>query len=246
MTHALDALAGAAHLTPPQLFADGADLPTIAKLAADASIDGFTTNPTLLRKAGVTDYEGFARSALELVGDRPISFEVFADDLDEIGRQARLLASWGDGVFVKVPVTTTDGVSTDKVVADLAADGVQLNVTALLTLPQVAVVSAALAGGPRSYISLFAGRVADAGCDPLPVMAAAVEHMASEPQQQLIWASPREAYNYVQAAEIGCHVITMTADLIAKLPTIGKDLTLFSLETVAMFRNDAVASGFRL
>ncbi|MCB1027839.1 MAG: transaldolase [Microthrixaceae bacterium] len=246
MTHALDRLAGAAGLRPPELFADGADLPTIERLAADPSIDGFTTNPTLLAKAGVTDYEAFARAALEVVGDRPISFEVFADDPTEIARQARLLAGWGDQVFVKVPVMTTDGISTHEVVAELASDGVRLNVTALMTPRQVAVVSAALAGGPPSYISVFAGRVADAGLDPVPIMAASVAIMAAETDQRLIWASPREAYNYVQAAQVGCHVITMTADLLAKLPTIGKDLDEFSLDTVAMFRNDAVSSGYTL
>ena len=155
MTHVLTALPEAEGLTPPELFADGADLVTIEKLAADPAIDGFTTNPTLLRKAGVTDYEGFARAALELVGDRPISFEVFADDAPEIARQARLLAGWGHGVFVKVPVMTTDGASTHEVVADLAADGVQLNVTALMTPGQVATVSAALAGGPPSDCLLY-------------------------------------------------------------------------------------------
>ena len=194
----------------------------------------------------MTDYESFARSALEVVGGRPISFEVLADDLDEIGRQARLLAGWGDSVFVKIPVMTTDGTSTHQVVADLAADGVQLNVTALMTVRQVAVVSAALAGGPPSYISVFAGRVADAGRDPMPMMSAAVAMLDPEPSQRLIWASPREVFNYVQAAQVGCHVITMTSDLIEKLATIGKDLDQFSLDTVTMFRNDAVASGFIL
>ena len=246
MTYPLDRLPQAGGLTPPQLFADGADLPTISKLAEDPMIDGFTTNPTLLAKAGVSDYEAFARSALEVVGDRPISFEVFADEPAEIVRQARLLAGWGDAVFVKVPVTTTDGTSTHDVVAELAADGVQLNVTALMTPRQVAVVSAALAGGPPSYISVVAVRVNDEGRDPLPIMAASVAIMAAEADQRLIWASPREAYNYVQAAQVGCQVITMTADLLAKLPTIGKDLDEFSLDTVAMFRNDAVASGYRL
>lgn len=246
MTHSLTTPSQAAGLMPPQLFADGADLPTITRLAADPAIDGFTTNPTLLRKAGVSDYEGFARAALEIVGDRPISLEVFADEASEIARQARLLASWGEQVVVKVPVTTTDGTSTHQLVADLAADGVPLNVTALMTPRQVAVVSGALAGGPPSYISVFAGRVADAGVDPLPIMAASVAIMAGEPDQRLIWASPREAYNYVQAATVGCHVITMTSDLLAKLPTIGKNLDQFSLETVAMFRDDAVASGYKL
>ncbi|MEZ5380789.1 MAG: transaldolase [Microthrixaceae bacterium] len=245
MTPVLEA-SGGSLMRPPRLFADGADLPTISKLAADPIIDGFTTNPTLLRKAGVADYEAFARDALEVVGNRPISFEVFADEPAEIARQARLVAGWGDGVFVKVPVSTTDGTSTHEVVADLAADGVQLNVTALMTPRQVAVASTALAGGPPSFISVFAGRVADTGRDPVPIMAAAVALMAEERQQQLIWASPREVYNYVQAGQVGCHVITMTADLIAKLPTLGKDLDAFSLETVAMFRNDAVSSGYRL
>lgn len=246
MANALNRLDGTAHLDAPEVFADGADLPTLIQLAGDPRVSGFTTNPTLLRKAGVTDYESFARSALEVVGGRPISFEVLADDLDEIGRQARLLAGWGDSVFVKIPVMTTDGTSTHQVVADLAADGVQLNVTALMTVRQVAVVSAALAGGPPSYISVFAGRVADAGRDPMPIMSAAVAMLDPEPSQRLIWASPREVFNYVQAAQVGCHVITMTSDLIEKLATIGKDLDQFSLDTVTMFRNDAVASGFIL
>lgn len=230
----------------PRLFADGADLDTIARLAADPLIGGFTTNPTLLRKAGVTDYERFAKAALEVVGERPISFEVFADDPDEIDRQARLLSSWGDSVFVKVPVTTTDGTSTAPIVAELARDGIRLNVTALMTVAQVVEVSTALAEGPASFISVFAGRLADAGVDPVPVMQAALAVMSPRAGQELIWASPREVFNYVQAGAIGCHAITMTADLIAKLPTLGKDPTVFSLETVQMFRNDAVSSGFTL
>lgn len=229
-----------------KIFADGADLAGIRKLADDPVITGFTTNPTLMRKAGISDYEGFAREVLEIIGDRPVSFEVFADDDENIERQALMLASWGSNVYVKIPVMTTNGVSTAPLAGRLAAQGVQLNVTAMMTLHQVEEVLPSLAGGPASYVSLFAGRVADTGVDPLPMMKEALALIASEPQIELIWGSPRELLNIVQANEIGCDVITVTHDLLSKLSGLGKDLHEFSLDTVRMFYGDASASGFQL
>lgn len=229
-----------------KVFADGADLETIIALAADPKIAGFTTNPTLMRKSGVTDYESFARKVLETIVTRPISFEVFADEPDEMVRQARLIASWGPNVYVKIPVTNTKGCSTERVVRELSADGVHLNITALMTVAQVERVTATAAGGPAHVISVFAGRVADTGRDPIPIMQQSLEVMASEPQLELLWASPREVLNIVQAEAIGVHIITVTPDLLAKLPGFAKDLDLFSLETVQMFHNDARAAGFSL
>lgn len=229
-----------------EIFADGAEIDSIRRLAADPMIKGFTTNPTLLRKAGVTNYEAFGREMLEVVPDRPISFEVFADTHEEIHQQALKLASWGPNVFVKVPVTTTDGASTVPVVRALADDGVQLNVTALMTDAQVGEVAAALAGGPASNISLFAGRIADTGRDPLPYVERSLELIAGHDNIKLIWASPRELLNLFQADAAGCHIITMTHDLLAKLGGTGKDLDQFSLETVQMFYDDAASSGFSL
>jgi transaldolase len=229
-----------------KIFADGADLAGIGALAADRRIAGFTTNPTLMRKAGVTDYPAFAADALELIGGRPISFEVFADDPAEMERQARIIAGWGPNVFVKIPVTNTAGVSTAPLVRRLSAQGVQLNVTALMTAAQVAEVTAALAGGARAYVSVFAGRVADTGRDPLPILRASLAILAPEPQLELIWASPRELLNIFQADEIGCHVITVTNDILAKLGIVGKDLDEYSLDTVQMFHRDATAAGFTI
>lgn len=229
-----------------QIFADGADLDGIREMAGRPFISGFTTNPTLMRKAGVSDYERFGRDVLELVPDRPISFEVFSDDFDEMAQQARKLAGWGPNVFVKIPITNTEGRPSAPLLAELAREGVQLNVTALMGLDQVESSVEALAGGARSYISVFAGRIADTGRDPLPIMTSALELMAPHPSLELIWASPRELLNLVQADQIGCHVITMTNDLLAKVGLIGKPLDQFSLETVVMFRNDAEAAGFSL
>jgi transaldolase len=228
------------------IYADGADLASIRELASNPLIAGFTTNPTLLRKAGVTDYAGFSRQLLEVVPDRPISFEVFADTIDEIERQALEIAGWGDHVFVKLPITTTDGTSLAPLAKDLAGQGVKLNVTALMTAAQVAEITPALADGPECFVSVFAGRVADTGRDPLPIMVEALEIMAAHPNMRLIWASPRELLNVFQADQIGCHVITVTPDVLAKLSLVGKDLDEFSLETVRMFFDDAAASGFTL
>ena len=229
-----------------KIFADGADLEAILELAGRPDIAGFTTNPTLMRQSGVTDYEGFARKLLEHVTDRPISFEVFADSDDEMLRQARLIASWGSNVYVKIPVTDTRGTSTAAVVRELSASGVHVNVTALMTEPQVEVATAALARGPGGVISVFAGRVADTGRDPVPLMRAALETMAPCPELELLWASPREILNVRQADDLGVHIITLTRDVLKKLESLGKDLDAFSLETVRMFHNDAAAAGFFL
>jgi transaldolase len=229
-----------------KVFADGADLDGILALASDPRITGFTTNPTLMWKAGLTDYQDFAVRLLERITTHPISFEVFADDADDMRRQAKLIASWGPNVYVKIPVTTTAGRSMAALVRELSEEGVQVNVTALFTTAQVELVTAAVKDGAPSYISVFAGRIADAGVDPLPIMAKAVDIMADAPRAELIWASPREILNVVQADQVGCHVITMTHDLLAKLDSLGKDLDQFSLETVRMFRRDAVAAGFTL
>jgi transaldolase len=229
-----------------KVFADGADLASIVKAATDPLIGGFTTNPTLMNKAGITDYQAFASTLLEAVPNHPISFEVFADDVDEIKRQALLIATWGDNVYVKIPVTNTEGLSLAPLVQELSESGVKVNVTALFTTAQVQTITDAVKNGAPSNISVFAGRIADAGIDPLPIMAESVEIAKAAKDAEIIWASPREVYNYVQAQSIGCHIITMTNDLIAKIPSIGKDLDQFSLETVQMFRRDAVSAGFEL
>ena len=229
-----------------EIFADGADKASILQLAANPKIKGFTTNPTLMRKAGITDYESFARDILPGIGGRPISFEVFSDDFDEMYAQARKIATWGRNVYVKIPVTNTGGASAVPLIASLVRDGVQMNVTALFTLAQVETVSDVLKDAPPSNISVFAGRIADAGTDPLPIMQRALEIMRPRPQQKLIWASPREVFNVVQADMIGCHIITVTPELIAKLCSLGKDLEEFSLDTVKMFRRDAVSAGYAL
>jgi transaldolase len=229
-----------------KIFADGADRAGIERLAADASIAGFTTNPTLMRQAGIEDYEAFAREILEIVTDRPISFEVFSDELAEMERQALEIATWGPNVNVKIPVTNTKGERTDVLLKRLVENGTKVNVTALFTVEQVEWVAAALANGPECFVSVFAGRIADAGVDPLPIMTDALSILRSYGNQLLIWASPREVFNIVQADQIGCDIITVTHDLLKKLPGIGKDLTQFSLETVQMFYNDASAAGYKL
>jgi transaldolase len=229
-----------------RIFADGADLDGILSLAGDPRIAGFTTNPTLMRKVGLTDYARFARELLTYVTKHPISFEVFADDAEEMRRQALLIASWGENVYVKIPVTTTNGESMAPLVRELSEDGVKVNVTALFTTAQVELITAAVKEGAPSYISVFAGRIADAGIDPVPIMARAVDIMVQAPRAELIWASPREILNLVQADEVGCHIITITHDLLKKLDCLGKSLEQYSLETVRMFHGDAVAAGFTL
>jgi transaldolase len=229
-----------------RIFADGADLDGILKLAADERISGFTTNPTLMWKAGLTDYAEFAKRLLESITDKPISFEVFADDADEMRRQAQMISGWGQNVYVKIPVTTTSGESMVPLVNELSESGVKVNVTALFTTAQVELVTAAVRDGASSYLSVFAGRIADAGIDPIPIMARSVDIMVDAPGAELIWASPREVLNVVQADSVGCHIITMTGNLLDKLDMLGKDLEQFSLETVRMFHRDAVTAGFTL
>ena len=229
-----------------KVFADGADLDGIRRLAADPLIKGFTTNPTLMRKAGVADYARFGRDVLEVVPDRPVSFEVFSDDPPEMERQARLIASWGDNVYVKVPVTDTHGTPTANLLRRLSVAGVQLNVTGLTLISQVEQVAACLEGEVAAVVSVFAGRIADTGVDPLPVMSEALDVLSSSPRTELLWASPREILNVVQADQIGCHIITVTHDLLKKVDLLGYDLGTMSLDTVRMFHEDARAAGFTL
>ena len=229
-----------------KIFADGADLDGLLRLAAEPHISGFTTNPTLMHKAGISDYAAFAHEVLGHITDRPISFEVFTDDITEMRAQALEIASWGPNVYVKIPVTNTRGEWTDALVRELSQEGVQLNVTALMTVAQVDRVAKALAGGAPSNISVFAGRVADTGRDPVPLMRDALEAAQQAEAAQLIWASPRELLNIIQADEIGCHIITVTHDILGKLGQLGKDLDEFSLDTVKMFHSDAEAAGFSI
>jgi transaldolase len=229
-----------------KIFADGADKSAMLELYANPLIQGFTTNPTLMHKAGITDYAAFAKDILRAIPDRPISLEVFADEFAAMERQAREITSWAGNVYVKIPVTNTRGDPALDLICRLSHSGVKVNVTALLTLDQVRDVSAALAGGAPSCVSVFAGRIADTGRDPLPIMARAVETVNAHGGMELIWASPRELLNVLQADAIGCHIITATTDILKKLPLIGRDLDEFSLDTVKMFYNDAVKSGFTL
>lgn len=227
-----------------KIFADGADKSGMLEMYQNPVIRGFTTNPTLMRKAHIRDYETFAREMLALIPDRPLSLEVFADDFPTMEQQARVIAGWGDNVFVKIPVTNTKGASSCDLVRRLSHEGIKVNVTALLTIEQVRSVIAALRGGAPANISVFAGRIADTGCDPVPMMSDAVQMLRELPDVELIWASPRELLNLFQADRIGCHIITATNDILRKLPLVGKDLLGYSLETVKMFYSDAVASEY--
>ncbi len=229
-----------------KIFADGANLTEMCDLYRNPVIRGFTTNPTLMRKAGISDYGAFAREVLRAIPDRPISFEVFSDDFAEMEQQALSIASWGSNVYAKIPVTNTRGESAATLICRLVRQGVKLNVTALMTLQQVEEVSQAMRGGIGGYVSVFAGRIADTGRDPLPMMRDAVEVLGDFDNLELIWASPRELLNVFQADAIGCHVITATNDILNKLRLVGKDLSEYSLETVKMFREDAVRAGFSI
>lgn len=229
-----------------KVFADGADLNGILALYKNPLIKGFTTNPTLMRKAGIEDYENFARRLVKAVPDRPISFEVFADDFDEMIAQGRVIASWGSNVNVKIPVTTTKGAFTGPVISTLGNAGVAVNVTAIMTEQQVARVVECLAPSVPAIVSVFAGRIADTGRDPMPIMQTCLRTLASRPKAELLWASPRELLNIFQADEIGCHIITVSHDVLAKLSLVGKDLDEYSLETVKMFHKDAAAAGFAI
>ena len=229
-----------------KIFADGADKAGILELSADPRITGFTTNPTLMRAAGVSDYEAFARDILEAVPNRPFSLEVFSDDFGDMERQALKIASWGDHVYVKIPITNTKGESSGALLRRLVGQGVKVNVTAMMTVAQVRDVAGCLAGGPPAYVSVFAGRIADTGRDPVPLMGEAVEVLRPHDNIELIWASPREILNVLQADAVGCHVITVPHDLLRKLPTVGRDLDEFSLDTVRMFHRDAEHARYEL
>ncbi len=229
-----------------KIFADGADLGGIREMCRRPYIKGFTTNPTLMRKAGVPDYRAFARAVLEVMPDRPVCFEVLADDFGEMERQAQEIASWGRNVYAKIPVTNTRGEPATALIGRLSRAGVKVNVTALMAIEQVSAVAEAVAGGAPAFVSLFAGRVADTGRDPVPLMAEAVHALRSAPNAELIWASPRELLNIFHANQVGCHIITVTSDILAKLSLVGADLKAYSLETVRMFYNDATTAGFEL
>lgn len=229
-----------------KIFADGADLEGMLELYRNPWIKGFTTNPTLMRQSGVLDYRAFAREVLAAIPDRPISFEVFSDDLVGMERQAVEIAGWGDNVYVKIPVTNTRGESTAALAGRLSRQGIKVNVTAVLPLAQVREVSAAIAGGAPACVSVFAGRIADTGVDPVPFMTRALQELQAAPNAELIWASPRELLNVFQADAIGCHIITVTHDLLRKLPLVGRDLHEYSLDTVKMFHSDAERAGFSL
>lgn len=229
-----------------EIFADGADLESIKAMSAKPWIRGFTTNPTLMRKAGIADYRGFAADVLRAVPDRPVSFEVFADEFEEMERQAREIASWGSNVNVKIPVTNTRRESAAPLIQRLSAAGVPLNVTAVFTLEQVKTIVEALAEETAGIVSVFAGRIADTGVDPVPIMREALKILQARPRARLLWASPRELLNIVQASELGCHIITVTGDLLGKLELLGKDHDDYSLETVAMFHRDAAAAGYTI
>ena len=229
-----------------EIFADGADFDSILALYKNPLIKGFTTNPSLMRKAGVNDYEGFARRLLAAVPDRPISFEVFADEPNDMVRQAEIIASWGKNANVKIPVTNTQREFTGRVIEGLSAAGIMINVTAVMTLAQVRRITACLAMDTPAIVSVFAGRVADTGIDPVPLMREAVQILVERPHAQLLWASSRELLNIFQADEVGCHIITVTHDVLAKLGLVGKDLNQYSLETVEGFYRDAQAAGYSI
>lgn len=229
-----------------KIFADGADLKGMKEAAAHPYVKGFTTNPTLMRQAGVTDYKQFALDVLKLIPDRPVSFEVFADDFPTMEAQGREIASWGSNVYVKVPVTNTKGEFAGPLMTRLSSACVKLNVTAIMTNEQVRRVAAVLAKDAPAIVSVFAGRIADTGRDPVPIMREAVALLKERPKAELLWASPRELLNIFQADEIGCHIITVTGDVIRKLALVGKDLDRYSLETVAMFHKDALSAAFTI
>jgi transaldolase len=229
-----------------KIFADGAELEGMLALYRQPHIKGFTTNPTLMRKAGVGDYRGFAHEVLAAIPDRPISFEVFSDEFAEMQRQAHEIASWGEHVYVKIPVTNTKRAPAYDLIHRLSHAGVKVNVTAVMTLEQVREIVNAVKGGARSNVSVFAGRIADTGRDPVPLMIEAVDILRAAPNAELIWASPRELLNIFQADAIGCHIITVTPDILRKLSLVGKSLDVYSLDTVKMFYEDARAAGFSL
>jgi transaldolase len=229
-----------------KIFADGADKAGMLEMYEKPFIKGLTTNPTLMKKAGISDYKAFCKDILNSIPDKPLSFEVFSDDFIEMERQALEISSWGSNIYVKIPITNTSGESSCNLIKKLSNNGVKLNVTAIMTLKQVNDVINALNPEVPSYVSIFAGRIADTGQDPLGIMKEAIELLKGQPKSELIWASPRELLNIIQASEIGCHIITVTGDILGKLPMIGYDLEQYSLDTVTMFYRDAVAAGYKL
>lgn len=229
-----------------KIFSDGADKQDMIDMAQLPHIKGLTTNPTLMMKAGIKNYEQFAKEILLEIKDKPISFEVFSDDFEEMESQALKIASWGENVYVKIPITNTNGISTSKLIKNLSKNKVKVNVTAVMTIEQVKMALDNLDPEVASYISIFAGRIADTGLDPVPIMKEALEVMKPITKSELIWASPRELLNIIQANEINCHIITATKDILNKLSLIGKSLEDYSLETVQMFRNDAISAKFEL
>jgi len=229
-----------------QIFADGANKSDMLELYRSDIISGLTTNPTLMKKAGIINYEAFCRDILDTIVDKPISFEVFSDEFTEMERQARLIASWGDNVYVKIPITNSMGEPSAPLIKKLVSDNIKVNVTAIMTAEQVKSVAVNLNSSVPSYVSVFAGRIADTGVDPLPIMKDSLDILRKNPKAELIWASPREVFNVYQGDQIGCHVITVTRDLAEKLASAGKDLEDFSLETVRMFAADAEAAGYTL
>lgn len=228
------------------VFADGANLDDIKELNQNHLISGFTTNPTLMHKAGIRDYEKFARDAIEIIGNKSFSLEVFADELDDMKKQAQKISSWGPDVYVKIPVTNTMKQGTEKLVKEMNEEGIKVNVTAVMSVDQVDNVCNALSPSIPNYVSIFAGRIADTGRDPIPLMQQSVSLINELKNTKLIWASPREVLNYYQAESIGCHIITMTEDLLRKIKLKNYDLEDYSLDTVKMFRQDAIAAGFKV
>lgn len=229
-----------------KLFSDGADWDSMMKMYRDNVVEGFTTNPSLMKKAGVTDYESFARKLLQAIPDMPISFEVFSDEFDQMEKEARKIATWGSNLYVKIPVTNTRGQSSAPLVKKLSAEGFKLNVTAILTIQQVKTVADALAPDVDSIISVFAGRIADAGCDPAPIMKECMKIVKSKPRIELLWASTRELFNIFQAEECGCHIITVPPSILQKLSLVGRSLEEYSLNTVKTFYKDASDAGYKI
>lgn len=229
-----------------KIFADGANLDTMVKFASQPHIKGFTTNPTIMRNAGVTDYETFSKEVIKNIPNHPLSFEVFADDLDQMEAQARHIATWGDNVNIKIPVTNTKGEFTGPIIKRLSSEGVVLNITAIMTLDQVQAVCDSFADNTPGIVSVFAGRIADSGIDPEPHMIKALKILSAKPKLELLWASPRELFNVIQADRIGCHIITVADNILKKLPLLGKDLSEYSLDTVKMFENDARSANYAI
>jgi len=229
-----------------KIFADGADIKAMVEAYKEGIVKGFTTNPTLMKKNGITDYEAFAKEVLKNIPDRPISFEVFSDEFDEIEKQAKEIASWGKNINVKIPITNTKGQSSISLIKKLSDSGLSLNITAILTVEQVREVHKVLNPNTYNIVSVFAGRTADTGRDPMPYMIECSKILKPLPKTDLLWASSRELLNIFQAEAAGCQIITVTNDILKKLPNVGKDLTELSLDTVKMFYNDACQAGFKI